>query len=215
MLEYLNQKNDFKIYSVQDPEFASYGRVIDYLDTKAVTEAASRIEMPKEGTVYKASEQTFEELSIARDIADKCFGQMPTQVGHCYGYSSFLNGTEWHLSSEINIATTPLVLLLGHVWELENGKIDSSCFKAFYLPRGTAIECFATTLHFCPCQVEDSGFSLVVALPLGTNTDLDKKGDDALLFRKNKWIVSHEKNDSLIARGVVPGICGENIRINY
>ena len=91
----------------------------------------------------------------------------------------------------------------------------SSCFKAFYLPEGTVIECFATTLHFCPCQVSDEGFGLVVALPYGTNTDLDKKTDDALLFRKNKWIVSHEKNESLIARGVVPGISGENIKIEY
>jgi hypothetical protein len=200
---------------VQDPEFASYGKVIDYLDIKDITEASNKIEMPCSATVYKASEQSFESLSVAKDIADKCFGQMPTQIGHCYGYSSFLNGAEWHLSSEINIATTPLVLILAHVWELDQNKIDSSCFKAFYLPAGTAIECFATTLHFCPCQVQKDGFRMVVALPLGTNTDLDKNSDDRLLFRKNKWIISHNDNESLIARGVVPGISGENLKINY
>lgn len=215
MLEALNKKNKFKVYSVTDDEFKSYGRVMGGFDTTEITAAAKTIAFPETATLYKASEEKFECLDISKRIADECFGQMPTQVGYCYGYSSFLGGTEWHTSSEINIAITPLVLILAHTWQMKENKIDSSCFKAFYLPEGTVIECFATTLHFCPCQVSDEGFGLVVALPYGTNTDLDKKTDDALLFRKNKWIVSHEKNESLIARGVVPGISGENIKIEY
>ena len=91
-------------------------------------------------------------------------------------------------------------------------KIDSSQFKAFYLPKGTAVEIYATTLHFCPCEVQNDGFGCVVGLPLDTNTPLEINPDDPLLFRKNKWIMAHEDNDGLIKKGVVSGIYGENYK---
>ena len=70
-------------------------------------------------------------------------------------------------------------------------------------------------MHFCPCQVDDGGFSCVVILPKGTNTDLKEKTDDKLLFRNNKWIICHDKNEALINRGVYPGIHGVNYEIKY
>ena len=106
-------------------------------------------------------------------------------------------------------------MILGHIWDIENGKIDSSKFKAFYLPEGTAVEVYATTLHFCPCEVEKSGFGCVVALPEGTNTDLEEKKENNLLFRRNKWIICHEQNETLKNRGVVSGISGKNFEIKY
>ena len=44
----------------------------------------------------------------------------------------------------------------------------------------------------------------------GTNVPLDGEPDDKLLFRKNKWLIAHEDNAELIAKGVVPGIYGPN-----
>ncbi len=126
-----------------------------------------------------------------------------------------LNATEWHTSSEINIAITPLVLILGHIWDIKNGKFDSSDFKAFYLPAGTIVEVYATSLHYCPCQVSDSGFGSVVGLPLGTNTDLETESENPLLFRKNKWIICHTDNEELINDGVTAGITGTNFEIKF
>ena len=118
-------------------------------------------------------------------------------------------------STEVNIAVTDLVLLLAHVFEIEDGKITSDRFKAFFVPRGTVIEVYATSAHFCPCQTSDCGFACVVALPTGTNTPLDEKPHDAMLFRKNKWIIAHEENTALIERGVLPGVYGTNYKVNY
>lgn len=216
MLNILKEKNtDIKLYSVNDIEFKTFGRVIKNLDTSEIIAAAEKIKRPETGSVYSPSEESFEKLQIAAQIKKEFFGTLPAQVGYCHGHNSLLNAAEWHTSSEINIAVTPLVLILGHVWDIEKGKIDSSHFKAFYLPQGTSVEVYATTLHFCPCETQKSGFGCVVGLPLGTNTTLDGTAENPLLYRKNKWIIAHEENSELINRGVVSGITGKNFEIKY
>ena len=212
-LKTLNPNIEF--FDVNDKEFKTFGRVLKNLDTNEIIEVAKKIENPESGSAYKATVEDFECLEIANEIENRVYGSLPAQIGYCWGHSNFLNATEWHTSSELNIAVTDLVLILCHVWDIEDGKIDSSMFKAFYVPQGTAIEVYATSGHFCPCEVDKNGFGCVVGLPAGTNTDLTIKYEDALLFRKNKWIISHEANEGLINRGVVAGISGENFEIKY
>ena len=77
------------------------------------------------------------------------------------------------------------------------------------------MEVYATSLHFTPCEVREEGFGCVVALPAGTNTPLNEKADDPLLFRKNKWLICHEENKKSMANGVVPGITGCNYCLEY
>lgn len=216
MLKELQKRNpDIEILDVTDAAFATFGRVIHDLDISEIMQEAKKTADPESGSSYVPSLATFEKLPIAKWIEDRCFGGVPSQIGYCWGHNQQMNATEWHSSDEINIAIKPLVLILGHVWDIHENKIDASKFKAFYLPAGTAVRVYATTLHFCPCEVNGEGFGCVVALPLGTNTELTEKGQDPLLFRKNKWILAHVENEALIARGVVPGITGINYRILY
>ena len=216
MLNELRQKNpDLMIYDVRDTAFLEYGNVIDTLDTAEIVCAASAIELPQEGSLYLPSAPELEGLEIAAKIRDLYFGTLPVQIGYCCGHSNFLNAAEWHASNEVNVAVTPLVLILGKRSDMKRGRLSSSSMKAFYVPAGTAIEVYASTLHFCPCEVQREGFGCVVALPVGTNIPLEEPSEDPLLFRKNKWIVAHDQNRSLIERGVVPGIDGVNYEIRY
>lgn len=216
MLEKLRTLNpEIEIFSVNDKEFLKYGRLIDDLDTTEILEVAGNIPNPESGSAYKPSLDEFESLDIAKKIKDLYFGTLPTQIGYCWGHNNLMNAMEWHFCSEINIATKPLVLILGDVRDIENGVINSSCFKAFYLPKGTAVEVYATTLHFCPCEVDEDGFGCVVGLAKGTNVDLEEKSKNPLLFRKNKWIICHEGNEPLIAKGIVPAIKGINHQIKF
>lgn len=216
MLENLKKLNpEIKLVEVNSPEFATFGRVIKNLDISEITKVAEKIENPESGSSYLPSVEEFEKLSIAKTIKNEFFGTMDSQLGYCWGHSNFLNATEWHKGSEINIAITPLVLILGHVWDIVDGKIDSSDFTAFYLPAGTVVEVYETTLHFCPCEVEQSGFGCVVGLPEGTNTNLETKVENKMLFRKNKWLICHVDNKALIEKGVVAGITGTNYEIKY
>ncbi len=208
-----NLNKDIEFYSVYDSEFKSFGRILE-LDTQEIVKAAEQFEMP-EAVIYMPSTEEFEALDISKEIRDEIFGTLPTEVGYCYGHSRMLNATEWHTSSEINIAATDMVLILGHLWDIENEKIDSSLFKAFYVPKGTAIEVFATTLHYCPCQVSDDGFRCVVGLPKDTNTALETQLKDKKVTAKNKWLIAHVDNIAKIKQGAVAGITGTNYEIKY
>ncbi len=215
MLNKLKEKNNIEIYSIFDDEFMQFGRIIYDFDTSEIINVAQTIENPEVNSKYIASEEKFEKLDIAKRIKGELFGEINTQIGFCWGYNNFLNATEWHTSSEINIAITDLVLILGRKQDIINNRINSSSFKAFFVPKGSIIEVYATSLHFCPCQTSDNGFKCIVALPKGTNTPLENKNHDKLLFAKNKWLLSHVDNKNLLNRGAIAGIYGENFKINY
>lgn len=215
-LKELQEKNpELKLYEIDDAAFAEYGKRITGADVKDIIEAGKKIAFPEEGSIYEASTPAFEELAIADWIQKNCYGELPTQVGYCYGHSNFLNAWEWHTSSEINIAVTDMVLILAKLKDYQSGTIDSSTAKAFLLHAGDMVEVYATSLHFCPCEVDKHGFGCVVALPEDTNVSLEEEAENPLLFRKNKWIVAHKENEGLIARGVLPGIIGPNYEIKY
>lgn len=199
------------IYRVTDSEFCDYGQVLD-INTDEIVYEAGRISMPASGSVYTASQPEFENLKISSDIRNKYFGELATQTGYCYGHSNALNALEWHKCSEINIAVTDMILLLGDIRDVKNGRYDSANVKAFLVKKGEAIEEYATTLHFCPIETSPDGFGCVVVLPQETNLPLDGESKDKLLFRKNKWLIAHEDNAALTEKGVFPGIYGENYK---
>lgn len=209
----LNGETDMKYYTTSDKEFAEYGRVID-IDASEIIKAAKTIEMPSEGSCYEVATAKFENLDICEYFKSEIFGELPIQVGYCWGHSTKLNALEWHKNSEINVAVTDLVLFLGRLPEMEeDNRYNSENIKAFYIKAGEVIEVYATTLHFCPCEVSEEGFGCVVVLPEGTNVPLDGEPEDKLLFRKNKWLIAHEDNEALKARGAAAGIYGENLDV--
>lgn len=216
ILNELKEKNpEVPFLSVFSPDFAEYGRVIDGMDTSELQAAAGKIKLPSNGSQYLPSVEAFERLPVADAVQNELFGTLPIQIGYCFGYNRKLNALEWHTSSELNVAVTPMVLLLAKRSEWKAGTLCSSAVKAFYVPQGTAIEVYATSLHFCPCQTSDDGFGCIVALPKGTNLPLETACKDRYLFRKNKWLIAHEDNTALIEKGAVPGICGINFEIRY
>lgn len=216
MLENLKKLNkDIPIFSIYDKEFESFGRVIEGLDVSELSNAAKTIEMPKEGSCYRASEEKFEALPLAKTVENNFFGGVPAQSGYCWGYNSLMNATEWHTSSEINVAITDLVLILAHIWDIEGNTIDSSKMVAFYMPEGSAVECYATSLHYCPCQVSNDGFKSYVGLPKDTNTNITHENSNPLLFAKNKWLIAHEESNEYKCDGAVLGITGKNLQIKY
>lgn len=207
-------------YHVNETAFAPYGKIINNYHFEELDSYMNKTEIPEEGNVYIASNAEMEETAIKEQIQSIFYGQLPIQIGYCNGVNSTLNGLEYHKGSEINYTLTDSVLLLGKVQSIKHNQYDASDIEAFFIPKGTAVELYATTLHFAPCKVSDHGFKVVVILPEGTNQPLEKEPDhkteeDSLLFMKNKWLLAHPDRDVLINRGAYPGIKGENIQIYY
>ena len=204
-----------QIYEVTDARFRKYGKVIRNIDFSALTEAMKKTPVPSD-VVYEPSIAELEALPVAKEIEKVFYGELPIQIGYCNGHNVLLNAVEYHRSSEINVAVTDLVLLIGSQQDITDElTYDTSKIEAFLVPAGTGIEVYATTLHYAPCNVQDGGFQCVVVLPVGTNTDLTfetaKTGEDSLLTAKNKWLIAHE--DAAI-EGAVNGLRGENITID-
>ena len=207
-----------KIYSVNDPEFKPYGRVVTGLEAaKAEILAALATTPLPAATDYVAEDERLQELPAAVEVSEHLFGGMPCQLGWCNGHNTALNCLEYHRDSEFNLGTEDFVLLLAKQDEIENGKLDTAKVKAFRAPAGTLVEVYATTLHYAPCHVDaDKGFRVLVALPKGTNTakpDMQNNGgDDPLLWARNKWLLAHAESTEAKA-GAYIGLTGENIHI--
>lgn len=207
-------------YHINDIEFKQFGRKIDHYQFDELTGYMESTSIPTEGNVYIGSVEEMEQTNIKALVETNFYGRHPIQIGYCNGENSSLNGLEFHKSSEINIACTDLVLLLGKVQEIENNQFDVKNIKAFFAPKGTAIEIYATTLHFAPCKVTSVGFKCIVILPKGTNESLVQPVEsveelDKLLFMKNKWLLAHSDRKVLIEKGAYKGIIGENIKIHF
>lgn len=204
-----------KIQKVTDPAFRKYGQVLEGYDFTGLIKEMKHTPVP-EDVIYVTSVEELEALDIMKDLQNKGYGGLPVQIGYCNGHNKKLNAVEYHRNSEINVAVTDLVLLIGHQQDIEpDHTYDTSKIEAFLVPAGTGIEVYATTLHYAPCHVNEGGFQCVVVLPKGTNTDLtfqtEKMGEDSLMTAKNKWLIAHE--DAKIA-GAFNGLKGENITID-
>lgn len=204
-----------KIQKVTDPAFRKYGQVLEGYDFTGLIKEMKHTPVP-EDVIYVPSVEELEALDIMKDLQNKGYGGLPVQIGYCNGHNKKLNAVEYHRNSEINVAVTDLVLLIGHQQDIEpDHTYDTSKIEAFLVPAGTGIEVYATTLHYAPCHVNEGGFQCVDVLPKGTNTDLtfqtEKTGEDSLMTAKNKWLIAHE--DAKIA-GAFNGLKGENITID-
>lgn len=204
------------IYSVFDPEFAEFGKVLEGYDTSELVKAMEAVDMPAEGVAYEPWIDSLEACGIMKELGDNAFGGMPIELGMCWGYNKALNCLEYHRNSEINIGATDFVLLLAKQEKLVDGKLNTADVVAFKAPAGAVVEVYATSLHYAPCMVTDDGFRVAVVLPKNTNTDLEKGAvkneEDKMLWARNKWLIAHP-DASEAKQGAYVGLVGENITI--
>jgi len=164
---------------------------------------------------YVPEEPALQALAAADAVSVHLFGGMPAQLGWCNGHNRRLNCLEYHRDSEYNLGATDFILLLAKQDEITDGVLDTARVKAFRVPAGVLVECYATTLHYAPCHADAAqGFRVLIALPKGTNTAkpaiTPTGGDDALLWACNKWLLAHPESAEA-AEGAYIGLVGENI----
>lgn len=210
-----------EIKKVTDAAFKKYGCVISHVDVAELVAALKETPIPAD-VVYEPSVNSLEKLPVKEELSSVIYGEMPIQIGYCNGHNKKLNALEYHRDSEINIAAEDAVLMIGSLQDVEaDFTYDTSKVEAFLVPAGTAVEIYATTLHYAPCHVEDGGFQVAVVLPKGTNYELKAAhakvengkapNEDALLAAVNKWLIGHAEGG--LPEGSFLGLKGENLSL--
>ena len=194
--------------SIFDAAFGRYGWVLTGMDTAELCGLLRQYDDPA-GVTYLASQPQLEALDIAACLQNEVFGQMPVQVGVCYGVNSRMDAMEYHKCSEINIAAEDQLLFLGCRQDITDRQTyDTGRAELFFVPAGTMYEMYATTLHYAPCGVAGRPFRCAIVLPRETNTALEGVPTDPLLTAKNKWLIGHPAAG--LPQGTWLGLVGEN-----
>lgn len=211
-----------KVLSVKDAAFRKYGRIVENVDLTELYAALKETPVP-EGVAYEPSVASLEATSCYKALSEITYGEMPIQIGYCNGHNVLLNALEYHRDSEINVAATDAILMLGKLEDVEpDFTYDTSKVEAFLLPAGTAVEVFATTLHYAPCSVDGKEFQVGIVLPKGTNypltvsraklnADGSAPNEDALITATNKWLIGHAEGG--LDEGSFLGLKGKNLNV--
>jgi hypothetical protein len=148
-------------------------------------------------------------LHSVKETEKEIFGELPIQAGWCFGKNIYMNGMEWHKTSEVVVACTDCVLLIGSYLDVINDTYISSKASALYLEKGEAVELLPMTLHLAPLPVQDV-FKVGIILPKGTNLALSC-GINGAKRAVNKWLLLHKDNLKGIKNGGKVGVIGSNI----
>lgn len=200
--------------------FKPFGRVIKGYYLRSLIEEMEKTECPSDKVVYEPSVRSLETLKINRQFSEEAYGGMPIQIGYCNGRNHLLNAVEYHRDSELNLACTDMILLVGKRQDIgRDYTYDTGKMQAFLVKKGTLVEIYSTTLHYAPISAgEHENFRCVVVLPRGTNEPLPAcRGkahtkEDQLLTHVNKWLIAHPES-GLDKDGTFVGLKGENIRL--
>lgn len=200
--------------------FKPFGRVIKGYYLRSLIEEMEKTECPSDKVVYEPSVRSLETLKINRQFSEEAYGGMPIQIGYCNGRNHLLNAAEYHRDSELNLACTDMILLVGKRQDIgRDYTYDTGKMQAFLVKKGTLVEIYSTTLHYAPISAgEHENFRCVVVLPRGTNEPLPAcRGkahtkEDQLLTHVNKWLIAHPES-GLDKDGAFVGLKGENIRL--
>lgn len=208
-----------QIYDITNERFARYGRILEGLPVEELIRVAGSFGRDFDGVKYERSIKDLEETEDFRYIEQWFGGEGALQCGLCWGHNIKMNAVEYHHSSEINIGAKDMVLMLGDLRDVKDNHYDSELLELFFVPKGTAVELFGTTLHFAPCQTSNTGFATAIILPEMTNAPLSeetrkaipqRQGEERLLFGNNKWMIAHPECDDAKNSFAYPGMTGEN-----
>ena len=204
-----------EIKKITDSAFRKYGRVVQGIDFSDLVEAIKRETPLPDGVAYEPSIAALEATTAAKELQKRTYGELPIEIGYCNGHNYKLNAIEYHRSSEINVAATDAVLIVGMQQDItDDFTYDTAKMEAFLVPAGTAVELYATTLHYAPCSADENGFKVGIVLPAGTNYPLEEKHEgweDALITAQNKWLIGHPEGG--LDAGAHIGLIGKNLDI--
>lgn len=198
------------ILTVQNKRFEQYGKVLGIVKDTTLQKFEPYCKNLQNKCEYEPN------LPICGQFLEKIktsiYGGMNIQCGIVQGMNKQLTGIEYHQGSEVNIALSDCILLLGKKADMKDDSYDTALIETFYLRKNEVIEIYSDTLHYTPIQSDDNGFALAVILLEGTNTCMDVTLP-GMLIKKNKWYITHSSQLHKIEQGCLPNLIGDLIEI--
>ena len=167
------------IYEATSSNFKKYGRIVKNIDFAPVIEALNQIAIPADSVAYEPTVASLEEASAKVGVSRLFGGELKLETGYCAGHNSLLNAVEYHRSSEVNVAATDCILLLGSQQDItDDFQYDTSKIEAFHIRKGILMEQTSTwkktilivwliqTAKISSLQQRTSGLSLIPTLPV-------------------------------------------------
>lgn len=199
-------KPDYQIQELNE-NFKDYGRVIKQDEQEAINFAQTYQNI----NAYDTSIKELEDISCIQELMKDIYGYLDVMAGVVTGKNDVLNGLEYHQCSETIIAVTDYILAIGKRQDMVGNDYDIEKCELFYVPQGTVVELYATTLHYTPITVIDS-FKTICLLLRGTGDACSRQG---ILKKKNKWFIAHKDNIEKVQAGDYPGLKGKMIKISH
>lgn len=199
------------IKTMKDNIFKEYAKVIN-IDVEDLLEAMKNDDIESNYTNYIPSDTTLENHQKVQEISKIVYSEEEFIAGKCFGRSHDILGLEYHNSSEVLLALTDFIYVVGHRWDMEGNYYDSKNLEAFLIPKGTVIEVYSTTLHYNLLNANDTPYYAICILPKGTGDPL-KYGRNGILKKRNKWFIAHASNIAKIQDGDFAGLTGEVFRL--
>lgn len=209
-LQNLNPKLTLK--AINNENFNRYGCIIDQDFTSLVTSYDLNYPIPLKGNQYVNSILELENDPFIKQLCFKVYGGLEVMAGVVVGNNNVLNGIEYHQCSEVIIAITDYVLVVGDRRDMHANDYDTTLCELFYVSKGMVIECYPSTLHYTPIAVDRNGFKTICLLLKGTGDTLIN-GPSGILKKKNKWFIAHPTNIDKIQAGDSVGLHGDLIKI--
>ena len=94
----------------------------------------------------------------------------------------------------------------------QRGQIDpQKDGQLFYVPKGSVVELYNTTLHYAPIQITNAGYKVIVVVLQGTNLPLPDgfKSDNPRVVKQGKFQVVHPSRTDKIAQGYQVALTGD------
>lgn len=148
-----------EIKKITDPAFRKYGKILTGIGFTGLVEEMQKTPCP-DNVIYEPSIAELEALPVYGELQRVCYGELPIQVGYCNGYNKKLNAVEYHRSSELDIAASDAILLLG--WQpdvTEDYTYETAKIEAFLLPEGRWRGVVCDDPALCTVQHRQCGLS--------------------------------------------------------
>lgn len=205
---------DLEILPVTDSSFADFGVIYNY-PLAEIEDVMNHVAMPESGSTYLQSIPELEKTEAIQAIGRDVFAGMPIDAGATIGHTDDFSAFEYHQCSELNIMLDDVVMVFAKRQTLDKqGTIDPRRDgKIYYVPKGTIVELYNTTLHYAPIEVTKSGYKVIVVVLHGTNLPLPAgfKSGNPRVVKQGKFQVVHPVRQDKIAQGYQVALTGELI----